>query len=144
MKLWVFKQSGSLKPCTSEDKEGIDKMPVGEPFMISYVKVRNPYHHRKYFAFIAKVYENLPEKYDGNWPDKKSFRKAMQMYAGYFVETVTLKGERQLQPASIEFEELDEMEFSDVHNKVKNFIGQRILPDIGPDIVEKEIEPFYG
>lgn len=144
MKLWTFKKSGTLRPCTSEDKEKIGKMPVGEPFMISYVKVRNPYHHRKYFAFVRKVYDNLPERFDANWPDPESFRRACQMYAGYFVETVSLKGERILMPKSIKFEELDETEFSELHSKVKNFIGQHILPDIDPDIVEKEIEPFYG
>jgi len=143
MKCWTFKQKGKLYPATSEDKEAFDKLPVGEPFMISYTKVRNPRHHRKYFAFLNVVFQNLPEKFESNWPDFDSFRKGIQMYAGYFTETVSLKGERLLIPKSIKYEELDEMAFSELHNKVKTFIGTHILPEMDVDIVEKSIEQFY-
>ena len=143
MKLWVYKLQTKLVPATSGDKDKFAKMPNAEPFMVSYVKVRNPLHHRKYFAFINKVYDNLPECYDEYWPDDRSFRKAMEMYAGYFTETITLKGDRQLQPKSIKYEDLDETAFIDLHKSVKNFIGKHILPKMDMDIVEKEIEPFY-
>lgn len=143
MKFWVFKSGSKLVPCTSEDKESVAKLPAGEPFMISYVKVRNPKHHRLYFGFLNVVYQNLPEKFESNWPDFDSFRKAMQMYAGYYTETITLKGERRLEAKSIKYEELDEMEFSELHTRIKNFIGKHILPEMDIDIVEKSIEQFY-
>ena len=143
MKLFVFKSGSKLIPCTSEDKEKIGNMPVGEPFQIRYVEIRNVRHHRLYFAFINKVFQNLPEKFDKNWPDVDSFRRSMQMYAGYYDETISLKGETHLQPKSIAFDKLDEMAFSELHTKVKNVIGKNILPEIDMDIVEKEIEPFY-
>ena len=143
MKLWVFKHNGKLTPATSDDKDKIGKLPVGEPFLISYVKVRNPAHLRKYFAFLKAVYDNLPEKYEQNWPDFESFRKGVQMYSGYFTETVTLKGDRMLIPKSIAYNELDEMAFSELHTKVKNFLGKHILPDMDMEVVEREIEQFY-
>ena len=143
MKLFVFKQDGKLIPCTSEDKEKLNKMPVGEPFMISYVKVRNIYHHRKYFAFIKAVYDNLPERFDEHFPDVEAFRKSCQMYAGYYVETISLKGDRHLQPKSISFEELDETAFSELHTKVKNVIGKHFLPEINMDVFESEIGSYY-
>ena len=143
MKFFAFKQSGRLVPCTSEDKEKFDKLPKREPFQLKYVEVRNVRHHRLYFQFIKTVYENLPEKFDNHWSDVDSFRRAMQMYAGYYDETLSLKGERHLQPKSIAFDKLDETAFSELHTKVKNVIGKHILPEIDMDIVEKEIEPFY-
>ena len=100
-------------------------------------------HHRKYFQFIKTVFENLPEKYDNHWPDVETFRRSMQMYAGYYDETISLKGETHLQPKSIAFDKLDETAFSELHSKVKNIIGKHILPDMDMDIVEREIEQFY-
>lgn len=143
MKFWAQKKEGKLFPYKVEDQVKMNKLPL-EPILITYTKVRNPYHHRKYFAFIDTVYRNLPEKYDGYWPDRKSFRKAMQMYAGYFVETITLKGERQLQPKSIKFEELDEMGFTELHNKVKAVIGKYIMPYVEDVNAESQIASFYG
>ena len=143
MKLFVYKQSGKLTPCTSEDKEKMGKLPKGEPFEIKYTEIRNVRHHRKYFQFIKTVYDNLPEKFDRHWPDVDSFRRTMQMYAGYYDETISLKGEAHLQPKSIAFDKLDETAFSELHSKVKNVIGKHILPDMDMEIVEREIEQFY-
>lgn len=144
MKFNVYKKDGKLYPCSDKDKEAVNKLPVGEPIQIKYVEIRNPRHHGKYFAFINKVYENLPEKFERNWPDVDSFRRSMQMYAGYYEETISLKGETHLQPKSIAFDKLDEMAFSELHSKVKNVIGKHILPEMDMETVEKEIEPFYG
>ena len=143
MKLFVYKQSGKLTPCTSDDKEKMGKLPKGEPFEIKYVEIRNVRHHRKYFAFIKTVYDNLPEKFDRHWPDVDSFRRTMQMYAGYYDETISLKGETHLQPKSIAFDKLDEMAFSELHTKVKTVLGKHILPDMDMEVVEREIEQFY-
>ena len=143
MKLFVFKSGSKLVPATSEDKEKIRKLPSGQPFQISYVEIRNVKHHRLYFQFIKTVYENLPEKFDKNWPSVESFRRSMQMYAGYYEETISLKGERHLQPKSIAFNKLDETAFSELHSKVKNVIGRHILPEMDMDIVETAIEQFY-
>ena len=143
MKFFAFKQSGRLVPCTQEDKEKFDKLPVGEPFQLKYVEVRNVRHHRLYFQFIKTVYENLPEKFDNHWGDVDSFRRAMQMYAGYYDETLSLKGERHLQPKSIAFDKLDETAFGELHSKVKSVIGKHILPDMDMEIVETAIEQFY-
>lgn len=143
MKLWMYKHNGLLKPASSEDKDKLKHMPNGEPFQIKYVEIRNVKHHRKYFSFINAVYENLPEKFDSHWPDADSFRRGMQMYAGYFIETVSLKGERHLQPKSIAFDKLDETAFSELHNKVKTVIGTHIMPDMDMDSFEMISEHFY-
>lgn len=143
MKLFVFKSGSKLVPATSEDKDKIGKLPKAEPFQIKYVEVRNVRHHRKYFAFIKAVYENLPEKFDRNWPDVDSFRRSMQMYAGYYDETISLKGETHLQPKSIAFDKLDETAFSELHSKVKNVLGKHILPEMDMEVFEREIEQFY-
>ena len=143
MKIFIFKTGSKLVPSTSEDKDKIAKLPAGEPFQIKYVEIRNIRHHRKYFQFIKTVFENLPEKYDNHWPDVETFRRSMQMYAGYYDETISLKGETHLQPKSIAFDKLDETAFSELHSKVKNIIGKHILPDMDMEVVEREIEQFY-
>ena len=154
MKLFVYKQSGKLTPCTSDDKEKMGKMPKAEPFMISYIKVRNPRLHRLYFAFLDKVYTNIPETLEyvehpktglvvKRWPEPVNFRKQMEIYAGHYTESITMKGELRLEAKSIKYEELDDIAFSDLYTGVKNVIGRIILPKMDMKLVEKEIEPFY-
>lgn len=140
MKFWTQKKEGKLFPYKVEDQVAMNKLPL-EPILITYTKVRNPKHHRKYFAFIDAVWRNLPEKFDGHWPERRSFRKAMEMYAGYYVETVSLKGERVLQPKSIKYEDMDEMEFIELHKGVKAVVGKHIMPYV--EDVEKEVVGFY-
>jgi hypothetical protein len=155
MKFWAYKKCGKLQPASTEDKEKVNKIAVGEPVMLKHVKVRNPKHHRLYFAFINKVYENLPESIEytehpetgdmvKRWPEPDNFRKQMEMYAGYYSESITLKGEVRLEPKSIKYEELDEMGFKELHKNVKRVIGERILPKMDMDLVEREIAQFYG
>ena len=143
MKFFAYKQNGKLIPSSQGDKEKVDKLPSGSPIQLKYVEIRNVKHHRLYFAFINKVFENLPEKFDKNWPDVDSFRRSMQMYAGYYDETISLKGETHLQPKSIAFDKLDETAFSELHSKVKNVIGKHILPEMDMELFEKEINQFY-
>ena len=144
MNFYAYKINGTLKPATDADKQKVDKIAVGEPVRIKYTRIRNPRLHGKYFAFIGKVWDNLPEKYENYWPTKRSFRKAMEMYAGHFEETVTLKGERRLEAKSIAYDKLDDVAFGELFTGVKNVIGKHILPDMDMNIVENEIEPFYG
>jgi len=144
MQFWAYKHNGKLQPATDEDKQKVDKIAVGEPVKLKHVRVRNPRLHRKYFAFIGKVWENLPEKFDNHWPTKRSFRKAMECYAGHFTETITLKGERLIQPKSIAYGELDDIEFGELYKGVREVIGKYILPEIEMETVEQEIAQFYG
>lgn len=144
MRFYGYKYNGKIVPCTDEDKEKFNKLNNGKPLLFEHKRVRNELLHRKYFAFIGKVWDNLPEKYDKHWPTKRSFRKAMEMYAGHFEETVSLKGERMLQPKSIAYGELDDIEFGDLFNGIKNVIGKHILPEMDMELVEKEISQFYG
>lgn len=141
MTFWTQKKDGKLYPLEVEDQVKMNKLPL-EPVLIKYTAVRNPKFHRLYFKFIDTVYRNLPEKYDQNWPNKRSFRKAMEMYAGHFEETVSLKGERMLQPKSIAYDKLDQTAFEDLYSSVKDIVGKHIMPYI--DEVENEIaNNFY-
>jgi len=142
MKIWVQKKEGKLFPCDVEDQIAINKL-TREPIQVVIKESRNPRHHRKYFAFIKTVFDNLPEKFEKNWSDVEVFRRTMQMYAGYYDETISLKGETHLQPKSIAFDKLDETGFSELHTKVKNVIGKHILPEMDMEIFENEINQFY-
>lgn len=140
MKFWVQKHNGKLWPHNIEDQIKVNKLPL-DPVLMRYTQVRNPKLHRKYFAFINKVYHNLPEKFDDNWPTQRSFRKEMEMHAGHYEMTVNLKGERSMQPKSISYEDLDEMAFQDLYTGVKNVIGRHIMPYV--EDVEQELANFY-
>lgn len=154
MKCLVYKRNGSLWPANDDAEEAFSRLPNNDAFLVSYIRVRNPRHHNKYFAFIGEVYKNIPEEIDyvrhpksglivKRWPTKRNFRKQMEMYAGHYEETITMKGDLRLEPKSIRYAELGEDKFSELHTGVKNVIGRIILPKMDMDVVEKAIESFY-
>jgi hypothetical protein len=139
MKFLAYKHDDVLMPYDEEALEAIKKLPK-EPIMISYTKVRSPQLHRWYFKFISVVYENLPESFDGKYPNKETFRKQMEMYAGHFETTINLKGEEMIMPKSIAFDKLDDIEFRDLITNIKNLIGKHIMPTME---IENEVNQFY-
>jgi hypothetical protein len=152
MKIWLQRKGSALVPYHSEDHDLVAKLP-SEPFMVTYTRVRSPRHHRKYMKFISVVFDNLPESIEyyvdektglmtKRWPDVNSFRKMMECYSGHYTETISLKGERHIQPKSIRYEELDETEFIELHDKVKAFISTRIIPEMDVDVYERELSEF--
>lgn len=152
MKLWVVKNDSRLTSYTSDDKECMDKLAVNVPILISHIRVRSPRFHRLYFKFISLVYKNLPESITefedpetgeirDRYPTADSFRKRMEMLAGHYEITISLEGVEELNPKSIKYEKLDDIEFRDLYVGVKNVIGKRILPYV--ETFVEEIERFY-
>lgn len=142
MNIWLFKKESALYPYSDEDKRKIDKIYKDEPVMVKHVRVRNPKLHRLYFAFMNLCYENLPESLEKNYPSFNAFRKSIEMYAGHYEETISLKGDRVLIHKSIRYEELDDTAFQELYKNVKAVIGKHFLPNI--EDYDREIEMFYG
>jgi len=91
-----------------------DSVPYGE-VMADIKKKRNVGNHRRYFSFVKQAFD-MQEFYSE--PD--IFRKVLQLKAGFFDLVVTEKGVNAYLPKSISWDELDEIEFKDLFNRVVN------------------------
>lgn len=143
MKITLLKYENSLKADTSEAEDQLAKIGNMERVNCNVQKIRNPQLHRKYFAFINIVWENLPEHLEEHFPSKDTLRKSLQMYAGHYDECVSLKGQRILMPRSIAYNELDELQFKELYDAVLQVVRKHIIPELDDSTINK-MEEFYA
>ncbi len=138
MKLVLYNTPTGLKPCYDDDYEEKKKLKIGSYYTAEIKEHRNPKFHRKYFALINLAWEYLPEKTTKGFRDNKTlFRKYCEVAAGwcepfYSPQTKTW----QEIPKSISFENMDETEFSDLYDRVKDVI----FSVIGRYVTKEEFE----
>lgn len=118
MKVWVKKTLQGLIPASRTEEEELQsaKYKVGEYYLVDIKKPRNVKFHRKFFSLINIAFEN-----EDNFDNIDEFRAYVTMRAGFYKRIVTDKGEFYL-PKSISFAKMDDVEFSDLYDKVFAFI----------------------
>lgn len=144
MKITLLKNTAkTLTPDSEHNEELFEKIGQGEVVTCEIKKVRNIRLHRKYFALIRMVYDNLPEHLDDNYPSIYTFRKQLEMYAGHIETFISLKGETMLMPKSIKYESLDGKAFEELFESVLQIIQKHIMPELSRDVVDSEIMSFF-
>ena len=51
-----------LAPYTDEDSQDLRRIGIGDILVAKSLDRRNAQHHRKFFALISIVFDNLPEQ----------------------------------------------------------------------------------
>lgn len=131
MEIYLINTPVGLIPETDDDYEGKKKLKVGATYKAEVKLSRNPLFHRKYFAMIAASWEFLDEKQTVAFKSKEGFRKYVEVAAGYFDLFYSPKQEEFVEiPKSISFGSMDNAEFTELYDKVKNviwtLIGERV------------------
>ena len=126
---------GHYVPSDDESYEQSKKIKVGGE--VKATKARNVKHHRKYFLLIRLGYEN----YSKLECTEKSFRKMMQMKAGYF--DPVMNGEECVfkMPLSIDFNTLSQKGFEELYEKVLPVIANEL--GLQNEELQKELNEFY-
>ena len=83
------------------------KFKVGEIYRADIVKPRSYQHHKLCMALLTLTYQNQ-ERYTSF----DMFRKAVALEAGHVNEIIKLDGEVVLEPGSLSYDALDEVEFA--------------------------------
>lgn len=137
MKLIVVNTPRGLIPCGDDDFDEKKKLKIGQTYTVEVRVARNVNFHRKYFALIAYAWEYLNEKELATFKTKDNFRKYLEISAGHcdvifhpilqeFIEI----------PKSISFGSMDNAEFSDLYQRVKDVI----FSIIGNRVTREEFE----
>ncbi len=138
MKLQLTKKNLSLVAEYNSDYDKIKKLKEGHEYSVTVKQIRNPRFHRKYFAMIKMVYDNWDNPTNRPMED---FRKDLQIRAGYYYEDIDLDGVVTIKSKSIAFENLDEIEFNELYERVKDVISEYFGLD--NPIIEQNIERYY-
>ena len=121
-KLVLRKHLGSLRPADEQCETWLGKIANGDCIMVDARKPRNIQHHRKLFALLNLVVENIDQSIT-----VEMLLGIIKLRTGYCDVIQTAKGEIAL-PKSIAFESMDQTQFSEFYDKAVDFIIQEILP----------------
>lgn len=95
----------------------VENMEIGQTLSFSYRMPRSPDHHRFFFAKL----QNLLARTEA-FNDLDKLRIWLTMGAGFVDFVPGIDGKPNAIPKSIDFESMDEAEFSELHRCVDNFL----------------------
>lgn len=137
MKFLVTKTATGLRPVFDSDYEIYSKIKIGEEFEIEYKKERNLRFHKKMFALFKLCFSNQE-----SYSNLNDLRRDLTITAGYYTETVNmLTGEVFKHAKSISFASMDETEFSELYEAIKNVISQWL--GIENEAIDEEISQYF-
>ena len=99
---------GALIPASSPDSELIAKLSIGKEYGCTLTQLRNGQFHRKVFALLGLMYDQLPRvtaEHKGQQIEQSfdRFRKEAVILAGHYHTDVTGRGELRLEPHSLSY-----------------------------------------
>jgi len=128
--------SGVFKPAYDSDYENAKKIALNEPFVFKYSKPRNYKFHKKFFALVNMLYQNQ-EQYN----NLEYLRKDLIIESGFYEIRYGIHGEEIKEAKSISFSNMDEIEFSELYNRVVDTIVRCFNFD-RDDIIENVTQYF--
>lgn len=133
----VINTPRGLIPCGDDDFDEKKKLKIGQAYSVEVRVVRNVDFHRKYFALIAYAWEFLNEQELATFKTKDNFRKYLEISAGHCEVIFHPRLQEFVEiPKSISFGSMDNAEFSDLYDRVKDVI----FSIIGNRVTREEFE----
>ena len=136
----LIKTSQGLIPYSDEDVEDYRRVGIGDILQAKALDERNVQHHRKFFALIRVVFDNMPEQYDKHFPTQDDLRHELIKRAGFYKQYTDLKGNTQYRADSISFDSMSQKRFEQLYSRVLDVVVQWFAFD--REILESEIMQF--
>lgn len=132
MELYLLNTVEGLKPCYDSDYDNKKKLKIGQTYKAKIVLARNLDFHRKYFSLINTAWAYQGEKREEFFHhDINCFRKTVEIAAGCCEKCYSLSRREWIEiPKSISFEKMDELEFRDLYDRVKDVLFKTFLTHI--------------
>lgn len=138
MKIQVIKTlNGTLKAAYDSDYESFKKIPLNEIIEIEYKKQRNIKFHRKLFSLLNLAYSN-----QNIFDNLEDMRYCLMLECNLSeIKVNKLTGEMFKIPKSLQFNKMDEIEFNEVYNTLKQYICQWL--GVTNEQINEEIEQYF-
>jgi len=146
MDILLKKANGALYPADDESGKYLFQCKEGVILKASISKPRNIQFHRKYWALINYAYDcwnpEIPEKWQGVEIEKNrdTFRKNIQIMAGYGFPVVNLKNEIRYESKSISFGSMSEEEFDKLYNAAINVLLKMVFKNYTRGDIDHVVE----
>lgn len=135
MELHLINTASGLKPCDDEDYERKLRLKPGRIYKCKLTLARNYEFHKKYFALINCAWEYQNERTVEHFKHSVAqFRKTVEIAAGHCdtVYNLSLRAWTDI-PKSIAFEKMNEAEFQDLYERVKDVLFAVFLRNVSED-----------
>lgn len=142
MKLRLLNTPYGLVPIDDDAYNAKQKLKVGQVYETDIKLDRNYRFHKKYFALISIAWEYLLENEVKEYRTKEIFRKWCEIQAGN-CDVVRLQDGTYIRlPKSIAFDQMGEDEFSEVYERVKDVIWDKIGDRVTKEEFERVLSNF--
>lgn len=142
MKLNLLNTPYGLVPIDDDAYEVKQKLKVGQVYEADVKLERNYKFHKKYFSLIRIAWEYLLENEVKEFRTKEIFRKWCEIEAGNCDVVQLQDGSFLRLPKSIAFDQMGEDEFSELYERVKDVIWDKIGDRVTKEKFEQVLSNF--
>lgn len=144
MKIKLLNTASGLKPLYDEDYDQKKRLRIGETYEVTIRLARNLDFHRKYFALIHCAWEYQNERMTEYFKNNVDvFRKTVEIAAGWCEPVFSIEKKEWMEiPKSVAFDKMDNTEFSDLYDRVKDVLFKYFLKHITCEEFEKNLINF--
>lgn len=138
MELYLIKLPNNDFRCAYDsDYDKMLKIKAGEAIKVTVTKARNLKFHKQAMALLKMVFD-AQEFYT----DIEELRKDLTIQAGFYTEKVNFfTGEITKEAKSWKFEKMDDHEFQEMYNRIKDVIC--IHTNFTPESIKNNIHQYY-
>jgi hypothetical protein len=144
MKIKLLNTVSGLKPLYDSDYDEKKKLKIGEVYEATIRLQRNLQFHRKYFGLINCAWEYQNERVIEHFKHNiELFRKTVEVAAGWCEPVYSIARKEWIEvPKSISFDKMDEDEFQNLYERVKDVLFKYFLKNISVEEFEKNLINF--
>lgn len=143
MRFLVINTPHGLVPYGDEDYEEKKKLKDGTTYSVEIKVARNLDFHRKYFAMISYAWDFLNEAETATFRTKENFRKYLEISAGHCEVIYHPRLQEFVEiPKSISFGSMDNTEFDNLYQRVKDVVFSLIGGRVSEDEFERLVLDF--
>jgi len=118
MKIFMIRKLNNTLACAyNSDYDKLVKIKPNEMVEVEIIKKRNINFHKKFFALLNMVFDNQEQ-----YSNLDHLRHDLIIEAGFYEIRHGLHGEELKEAKSISFASMDEIEFSELYNRVIDVI----------------------
>lgn len=120
------------------------KLKIGEVYEATIKQPRNLSLHRKYFSLINIAWEYQNERSVEHFKHNIDlFRKTVEVAAGWYEPVYSIARKEWIEiPKSIAFDKMDNAEFTELYERVKDVLFKYFLKNISAEEFEQNLINF--
>lgn len=144
MEFYVKNTTEGLVPWGDSAYEAKIKLKLGRVYKVKVSGSRNVKFHNKYFALINVAWQYLDERQTAFFKENvELFRKTVEVAAGWCDRVYSVERKEWVDiPKSIAFDKMDEEEFSNLYERVKDVLFDIFLKHISVEEFTRVLMEF--